>query len=159
MNNSILLNNMAVTMLQRSCPGQAFETLKDAVKITRSLVKSKQEHPNQHLLVNKAIRNIANPIHKPSAARLEAVTHDAADVDGLGCIKSNKSNLLIRIDTSDEDILIRIDTSDEDILSADNHSLGLGIFLCNFGVAASMASHKSASKSRGLVIGLLSGTL
>jgi hypothetical protein len=136
MNNSILLNNMAVTMIQRSCYAQAFETLKDAVRITRSLVKSKQDYPNQHLLVNKAIHNIANPIHTPSATRLNAVTHDAADVVGLRCIKSNNKN---------GNLLIRIDTSDEDILALDNHSFCLGIFLYNFGVAASLASVKRNS--------------
>jgi hypothetical protein len=134
MNNSILLNNMAVTMLQRSCHGQAFETFKDAIKITRFLIRNKQDIPKQHLLVNKAIHNISNPIHTLSATRLDAVSHDAGDVVGLRWPKSNKSNLLVRIDTSDEDIL-----------TADNHSFCLGIFLYNFGVVASLASVKIKS--------------
>jgi hypothetical protein len=70
-------------------------------------------------------------------------------VDGRRCIKSNTINLLIRIDTSDEDILL-----------SDNHSFCLSIFLYNFGVvASSMASHKSRSKSRGFTIDLLAYAL
>jgi hypothetical protein len=111
----MILNNMAVSMLQRSCHRQGFETLQDAIKIAKSLMRNeeeKQQPGHLHQLLTKALHRASNPLITPSCVQLDAVSHNDADFCGLRDILAPSSNnnktspmMLIRIDTSDKDIL------------------------------------------------------
>jgi hypothetical protein len=137
----ILLNNMAVSMLQRSCHRQGFETLQDAVKIAKSLMRKEEEEqqPGHHQqLLTKALHRASNPLVTPSCVQLEAVSHNDSDFCGLRDILASSSN---NIKTA-RMMLIRIDTSDEDILEDDDQNLMLSILMLNLGVAASLGAHQ-----------------
>jgi hypothetical protein len=137
----ILLNNMAVSMLQRSCHGQGFETLKDAIKINQSLMRKEEEEqpPGHHQqLLTKALHRASNPLINPSCVQVDTLSHNDADFCGLRDILAPSSNN----NKTSPMMLIRIDTSDEDVLQDDGHSLMLSILLLNAGVAASLGAHQ-----------------
>jgi hypothetical protein len=139
--SGILLNNMAVSMLQRSCHSQGFETLHDAVTITRSLMRNEEQTPgHQQQLLTMALHRVASPlVTLACASQVDAGSHNDADHCGLRNIRSSHR------------MLIRIDTSDQDILSEDSHALTLGILMLNFGIAASLCG----ATRQGFAINLL----
>jgi hypothetical protein len=94
-NTAIALNNMAITMMERSCHVQAFETLRDAILVFSSI--SRLEARNAML---QAQYRIASPLFS-AAVPIQVFSHEA-----IKRVKSDDSHLRVysvfRVDTAED---------------------------------------------------------
>jgi len=160
---ALALNNMAITMMERRCYRQAFETFKDAVaamKVARLSVEEDDNSSEQRESVFGSLRKANQRSFRPKASRTvhawTVVSHNCGHLEWIlpsfevsSSPKNNTNTImhfhLIRLD--DADIF---GSDDEELLQSDVLTI---IMLYNFGMsylclAQTTSSTSAASKFR-----------
>lgn len=160
---AIALNNMAVTMMERRCYRQAFETFKDAVTAMKLSTPTFTGQQNQSIIfesLKKAHQRSSHPVISSNEILLTIVSlshHDARPLIPQDFSAPSSSSCcpmfsLIRID--DVDLL-----EDSDKIDSENGSNTLAtlVTIYNFGIANLCRAHclraKKASASQQLLKG------
>jgi hypothetical protein len=133
---AIALNNMAITMLERSCHHQAFLTLKDAVKVLMEASQQTTQLEQVHEMIKQANRRASKPEKASHFAPIMVVSHDVTFISLDFALRQDRSAVT--------NTFIRIDTDDTDSLESHNQDpcLVVAILVYNFGVATLRAKKK-----------------
>lgn len=125
---ALALNNMAITMVERCCYGQAYRTFKDAafaMKVASQTLRkgTPDEKHSVCRMVRQANHRAANPKLSVFYVDVNVVSHD-------GTVNPEE---IIRADPSSHTVkLIRIEPSDGDLVESDKSDLATAIVLYNF---------------------------
>jgi hypothetical protein len=138
---AIALNNMAISMLERSCYNQAFATLQDAVSAVKLAVKPHRDCNDQQRvtkILEDANCRASRPDVSSRAIALTVVSHDAGP--------SSTDSPPQKLSTSATSV-IRIETDDVDLLESEDYELTTAILLYNLGCAYLCLAHISDNSS------------
>jgi hypothetical protein len=132
---ALVLNNMAIGLMQRSSFHLAYDTFKDAVLLIKAS-QQQQESVHQddvlvHQKLGEANRRIASPTASPFTSvptSITVVSHNDGDFSGSISKVSEQ--------------LIRFDSSDSDLLEQQEDNLVAAIILYNFGCCALLRDHQ-----------------
>lgn len=168
---ALVLNNMAVTMMERHCYRQAFETLKDALSIMRqwsTCTKTDQQWETVVLgYLFAAQRKISLPSASIRAIAFKSISLDASVWwdDFIVSFQKDSPYILLRIDSSDCIDLWKLDDSPFGRWNQRQSDYVTMILLYNFGVAhlgraqtTSRIEHSNILRANSIKVLLLSRT-
>lgn len=130
---SIALNNLGITMLERSAYGDARETLRDAVVATHMATQAGLESdPKLYPLLQEKLRRATQRLANENA-KIYPTQRLLAVFSSTECVQKVMQQMQI-CDSASTDVVLRVDTNDnEDIESIEVSQLST-IFLYNLAV-------------------------